>query len=289
MNFEKLLTIDRRIIFIAMAVAIIIPLIVGMKLPVGEQKMTRSLFDVVDSIDIKKKALMVSTDYAPQTEAENQPMTIALIRHGLARHCRVIVISFYAESIGLAKAAVDQVINEFNSRPGVAPADSVVYGRDVVLLSWVPPPIVPILSMGQSITGVYKTEFDGADTRTLPIMQGIRSYDDIGIVVAVSGASSPQWFVQFAQPRYGVKVGAAVTAVSAPDLYPYYTSGQFSGMLGGMKGAAEYENLIQQKYRVGGRQRAMEGMGAQSVGHLVIMAFVVIGNIGYFVARRRQA
>ena len=50
-----------------------------------------------------------------------------------------------------------------------------------------------------------------------------------------------------------------------------------------MKGAAEYENLIEEKYHVGGRQRAMEGMGAQSVGHLLIMAFVIMGNIGYFV------
>ena len=286
MKLEKFLALDRRIIFVAMAIAIVLPLIFKVRLPVGEQKMTRSLFDTIDAIDPAKQALLVSTDYTPQTEPENHPMTMALIRHGLARGLRVVLISLYVESIPMAENAVQTVLQELNAQI-TSPADSVIYGRDVVLLAWVPPPIVPILGMGSSITNVYKTDYYGTDTRTLPIMEGLDNYGDIGLVAAVSSGSSPLWYVLFAQPSFGVKVGAAVTAVSAPDYYPYYESKQFAGMLGGMKGAAEYEYMIEQKYRVGGRQRAMEGMGAQSVGHLVIMAFVIIGNIGYFMSRRR--
>lgn len=231
---------------------------------------------------------MVSTDWTPQTEAENAPMTVALIRHAVARKLRVVVISFYNESIPLANLCVMQVIEEFNSQAKTE-AEKVVYGRDVVLLGWVPPPIVPILGMGQSITGVYKVDYYGASTDTLPIMKGLGSYDDIGLICAVSGGSSPQWLIQFAQPRFGVKVGAGVTAVMAPDLYAYIESGQLSGMLSGMKGAAEYENLIEEKYHVGGQQRALEGMGAQSIGHLLIMALVIMGNVGYFVTRRKSS
>lgn len=288
MKLDSLLRIDRRIIFLLMGVAIIIPLIFPFRLPVGEQPPTRILFDTVEKIDPAKQALMVSTDWTPQTEAENQPMTVALIRHGLARKLRVLVISFYAEAIPLAEQCVTQAITEYNA--GVkTDADKAVYGRDVALLGWVPPPIVPILGMGQSIKGVYKVDYYGASTDSLPIMNGLGSYADIGLVCAVSGGSSPQWFIQFAQPRFGVKVAAAVTAVSAPDLYAYVQSGQLSGMLGGMKGAAEYENMIEEKYRVGGRQRALEGMGAQSIGHLLIMALVIAGNVGYFVTKRRAS
>jgi hypothetical protein len=288
MNFEKLLHIDRKVIFVLMGVAIAIPLAFPFRLPVGEQPATRGLFETIERIDPVKQALLVSTDWNPQTEAENQPMTVALIRHGLARKLRVVVISFYNESIPMANQAVTQVIEEYNSQAKTE-AERVVYGRDVVLLGWVPPPIVPILGLGQSITGVYKVDYYGAGTDTLPIMKGLGSYDDIGLVCAVSGGSSPQWFIQFAQPRFGVKVGAAVTAVAAPDLYAYIESGQLSGMLSGMKGAAEYENLIEEKYHVGGRQRALEGMGAQSIGHLLIMALVIMGNVGYFVTRRRSS
>ena len=288
MNFEKLLHIDRKVIFVLMGVAIVIPLAFPFHLPVGEQPATRCLFDAIERIDTVKQALLVATDWSPQTEAENQPMTVALIRHGLARKLRVVVISFYNESIPMANQAVLQVIDEYNSRAKTE-AERVVYGRDVVLLGWVPPPIVPILGMGQSITGVYKVDYYGASTDTLAIMKGLGSYDDIGLACVVSGFSMPQAFIQLAQPRYGVKVAAAVTAVAAPDLYAYIESGQLSGMLGGMKGAAEYENMIEEKYHVGGRQRATEGMGAQSIGHLLIMALVIMGNVGYFVTRRKSS
>jgi hypothetical protein len=30
-------------------------------------------------------------------------------------------------------------------------------------------------------------------------------------------------------------------------------------------------------------------MGSQSIGHLLIMALVILGNIGYFVARRKSS
>ena len=102
MNLEKLLHIDRKVIFVLMGVAIVIPLAFPFRLPVGEQPPTRGLFDAIEQIDPAKQALMVSTDWTPQTEAENQPMTVALIRHGLARKMRVVVISFYNESIPLA-------------------------------------------------------------------------------------------------------------------------------------------------------------------------------------------
>ncbi|MDM7914653.1 MAG: hypothetical protein QUU85_05215, partial [Candidatus Eisenbacteria bacterium] len=216
------------------------------------------------------------------------PMTIALIRHAMARHVRVLMISLYIESAGLANAAMQQVIEEFNSR-ATSPADSVVYGRDIAFLGWQPPPIVPILSMGRSISAIYPTDFFGTATDSLPVMRGVRNYDQVGIICAISGGSSPLWFVQFAQTRFGVKVGAGCTAVSAPDFYPYFATGQFSGIIGGMKGAAEYETLVENTYHVDGRRRAMEGMGSQSLAHLLIMAFVVVGNIAYFAGKRRKA
>jgi len=39
-------------------------------------------------------------------------------------------------------------------------------------------------------------------------------------------------------------VAVGVTAVMAADLYPYLQSGQLVGMLAGLKGAAEYEKLV---------------------------------------------
>ena len=67
-----------------------------------------------------------------------------------------------------------------------------------------------------------------------------------------------------------------------------FETGQFSGMMGGMKGAAEYEELVSREFQSIGRKRATEGMGAQSAAHLLIIGFVILGNIAYFASKKRR-
>lgn len=287
MNWEKLLTIDRKVIFLIIGLVIAIPIIFPFGLPTQVTSRTERLFDAVESTDRETQAVLISTDYTPQTEPELAPMMVSVLRHCFHQKIRVFIASLYIEAAGLADMAIKQTIDEFNERAS-SRQDSVIYGRDVVFLGWQPPPIIPILGMGKDILEVYPVDFYQNKTAELPAMQGIKNYGDISIIVALGSGESPKWFVQFAQTRFGVKVGAGVTAVSVADFYPYLESGQFSGLLGGMKGAAEYEALVATELGVEGRRRATEGMSSQSAAHLAIMAFVIIGNIGYFASKRRR-
>jgi hypothetical protein len=285
MNWQKLQQLDRRIIFIFMGFAILIPLIFPANLEMGTQRVTQVLYDKVESINPKEKVLMISSDYTPQTEAENHPMTITLLRHAFSRRLPVLLLTLYLEGAPLLDNALQQVMGEFNAN-ATSSADSIVYGRDVVYLGWQPPPIIPILSMGRSIKGVYPVDFYGADIDSLELLTWVDSYEQVGLVAAISSGTSPLWYVLYAQPKFGVDVAACCTAVSAPDNYPYCRSGQMTGMLAGMKGAAEYEELVEQNFQLGSRRKATEGMASQSVAHIVIMGFVIIGNIAYFMTRR---
>jgi hypothetical protein len=189
--------------------------------------------------------------------------------------------------IGLATRAINQVVEEFNS-VAATNADSILYGRDYVFLGWQPPPIVPMLGMGESISNIYVVDYYGNQTDTLEMMQRIRNYNDISILVALSGSRIPISWVAYAQNRYGLQVGVGCTAVSGADFYPYYQTGQFTGLMVGMKGAAEYEELVEANHGVKGRRVASEAMLSLTYAHLIIMLFIVIGNIGFFLHRRRK-
>jgi hypothetical protein len=76
-------------------------------------------------------------------------------------------------------------------------------------------------------------------------------------------------------------IAGGCTAVSAPQFYPYLQTGQLIGLLGGLKGAAEYETLVNY---AGDATRRMD---AQSIAHLVIIIFIIFANISYFVLRKR--
>jgi len=53
------------------------------------------------------------------------------------------------------------------------------------------------------------------------------------------------------------------------------------GILAGMPGAAEYEALI------GVPGIGTSGMDAQSIAHVVIVLFIIFGNVAYFVERKK--
>ncbi len=60
--------------------------------------------------------------------------------------------------------------------------------------------------------------------------------------------------------------------------------------MGGLKAAAEYESLLMEGYSKAygtdpGRFAAIRRMGPQTLAHLVIILFLVVGNIAYFATR----
>jgi hypothetical protein len=76
-------------------------------------------------------------------------------------------------------------------------------------------------------------------------------------------------------------MSTGTTAVQVNEVIPYVRAGQISGILGGMSGAAEYELLLERP------DMATRFMDAQSIAHLVMVLFIVIGNYTFWMDRRR--
>ena len=114
-------------------------------------------------------------------------------------------------------------------------------------------------------------------------MKGIENFEQIALLVSVSaGYPGTKEWVQQVVSRYHVPMIAGVTAVSAPEYYPYLQAGQLLGLLGGMAGAAEYETLVK---RPGVATRAMD---AQSLAHVFVAFMIILGNVAAL-PRRTQA
>ena len=76
-------------------------------------------------------------------------------------------------------------------------------------------------------------------------------------------------------------MAAGCTSVNIPRFTTYLQTGQLVGMIGGLPGAAEYESLVGHK----GDGRA--GMSPQSIAHLVIMIFIILGNLAFIAENRK--
>ncbi len=108
---DIMLKIDRRIIYLVLAIVVILPLLFPHAQKVRVMPPVEKLFWAVDTIR-HDKALMIDFDYDPQTQPELEPMALAILRHAFKNKIKVLGLSLYVQPLGLAKSALDQVINE---------------------------------------------------------------------------------------------------------------------------------------------------------------------------------
>jgi hypothetical protein len=156
------------------------------------------------------------------------------------------------------------------------------YGEDYVNIGFRPGYIAVMVSMGREIRDVFSTDYRGTPIDELPLTKDVHNYSDIALLASMAHGFAPEFWAQYAGARYDQRIIVGCTAVVAPDLYPYLQAGQIEGLVGGLKGSAEYETLIG-KPGVGS-----VGMPAQNVAHIVILLFIVFGNVGYFVLKRKK-
>ncbi|MBU1627783.1 hypothetical protein KKB18_10480 [bacterium] len=270
---EKLKSIDRRIIFVIIALSVIIPLIAPLNLPVGVSPPVQATYDYVESLP-EGSTILVAFDFDPGTMPELYPMSIAFMRHCFRKNHKIIAVSIWPFGAPLARDAFNQVGEQEYKK---------IYGIDFVNLGFVPGDVVAIKALARSFKEIKPQDVYGKPIGSYPIMQGIDNFDNIDFVFELSAGfpGIPEW-VMIVYGRYKKPMASGCTAVSYPQYSPYYQSGQVKGLLGGLKAAAEYEVLI------GMPAKAVAGMDAQSIAHAVIVFFVIIGNIFYFLDRKKR-
>jgi hypothetical protein len=150
-----------------------------------------------------------------------------------------------------------------------------VAGVDYVNLGFKEGQQVVMVSLGtRGFPEVYPVDVNGKPVGQIPIMKGVRDYSSFAILANISaGFPGTKEWVQQVVTRFHLPMCSGCTAVSAAEYYVYFGSGQVFGLLGGMAGAAEYEQLVHKP------AMGTAGMGAMSFGHFVIIFFILLGNL----------
>ncbi len=302
--FERLQELDRRWIYLMVALAITIPLIFVYDSKTYTTEPTENIYQMIDSFAGREdRAILINFMHDASTMPELFPMEVAILRHAFLRNVKVFTICFTPTAAPLVDYALNTVKEEF---------DHIVSGEHYINIGYKPAAIyLPIvLGMGDDIAEAVETDAEGRQVANLPMMEGIINYNEMNLVIETSGSSFGAVWYTYARPRFGVNVAAGITAVMAADVYPYLQTGQLIGILAGLKGAAEYEKMVDlfaAQDRPFSQERAREehvaitdesvpyifrtariGMNAQTVAHILIIVFIIIGNVGYFFEKQRE-
>jgi hypothetical protein len=158
------------------------------------------------------------------------------------------------------------------------------YGIDYVNVGYRPGGAVMLLSLGRNFRDVIRVDYAGRSIDSLELGRQVHTARDIVLVMTLSaGDPGVIHWVQYFHARYGTPICAATTAIMAPRQYPYMSSGQLVGLLGGLKGAAEYETLVNR------RGRGLTGMDSQSIVHVLLVLFIILGNVILIYQKRKKS
>jgi len=279
--YDKITNIDRRVIFLFIALSVIIPLLLNIKFTEKAGPIVKNIFDKVESLPAGSRVLL-SLDYGPSTVPEIQPMVNALVRHFNEKELKIYFMCLWATGQNLTTTTVDSVqTKEFPDK---------VYGIDYVNLGYKAGNEGLINVLLTDMKKMYTTDVLGTYIDDIEMMKQVRNLTSFDLIVGLGGGTPgiKEWIL-FAGDPGRIPVAGGSTAVQAPLLYPYWPN-QLLGLMGGIKGAAEYESeLISQypKYKTKSSP-GIKMMGPQAIAHIVIMLFIIIGNITFFMERARE-
>jgi hypothetical protein len=227
----------------------------------------RKVYEYIESLPAGA-LILLSFDFEPGGKPELYPMAVALLRHAFQRNLRVVGMTLWPAGTGLAEAAFSQVAEEVGKEKG----------RDYFFLGYAPGDASAIISMGQDFRRAFPASY-GTTATDSSLLKDIHSLRDMSYVISLSVGfpGLDTWYV-YGKEKYGFELGGGCTAVSAPLFYPLLDTGQINGLLGGLRGAAEYEILL------GREGKAMAGMDAQSTTHFLIIVLIVICNLIYLLS-----
>lgn len=274
---EKLLAIDRRWIFLLLALVVILVYLLDVKVPVYVTAEVRNIYDRIEALN-ETDVVLLGLDYDPSTLAELNPMTYTVLKQCFEQEVKVIVTALHQNGPTLA----DQVLQEAMALHREAGGE-VNYGTDVVYLGYKPYPALVINSLGQDFHISFPTDYYNTSIDSLPLTQRVHNLPGVSAIINISGTSATDYWISYGAAAYNVPLAIGVTGVMATDYYPYLQAGRVFGLMGGLKGAAEYERLADNP------GPAIQGMAMQMWAHLLIILFIILGNIGYFLSRRAQA
>ena len=282
--FIKLGSMDRRIIFLLVGLSVLFPLLKPdwFTLPIRPKQHSQIVFDEINKLEAGSKVLL-SFEYGPSTKPEIHPMAIALLRHMFVKDIRVYATALWPDGIFMSADAFDEVVVEYNKKIGI----------DYVNLGYKPGGEAVVKGIASDIRTLYTVDLNGISLDEIPMMHNVNNVEDFDFVFSLSSGTpgSKEW-VQYATDPKGIPMSTGCTSIQVTDIVPYVENGQIRGILAGMPGAAEYEELVKTELKSMGLVikpgEATSMMSAQSMAHVVIVILIIFGNITYYLTRNNK-
>ncbi|QUL98963.1 MAG: hypothetical protein IMF26_02510 [Candidatus Fermentithermobacillus carboniphilus] len=271
---SKIGNVDRRIIYVLLCAVIAIALIKPVGLAIKVSAETKKVYDAIDRLP-PGSIVWLGFEFDAGGIPELMPAARAIIRHGFQKDIRFVCGGMWTMAGDMATMAFDAVKKDFPDKQ---------YGVDWVNIGYRPGNTIWLDQMIKDAAAASAgVDSYGNPLADLPLMQEFTGIKDAKMmIIFVTGTPGTPEYIKTVSTPYGIPLAVSTISVEVPGTMPYINSGQVLGGVLGMKGAAEYEVLVNKP------GSAVAGMDAQSFAHALIILFIILGNIGYILEKKNS-
>lgn len=242
--WEKLQTLDRRILYGILILLTSVSLFVKAEIPVNPDRSSKDFY--VALMDVPSdKLIVIESDWTNSTRGETAGHMETLLRIIMTKGHK---FALYSIADPQAPQVARDVIQRINSERKAQNLKTYEPWVDYVEVGYSANAEGQHNSMANDVRqawGAHKERDTTGQERTVldsPVLAGINKIGDVGMLVIVSASST----IDTAVERMGGKVnmGFMVTGVMGPNALPYYQAGLINGIAVGLKGNYDIEYMM---------------------------------------------
>jgi hypothetical protein len=264
------LQLDRRIIFATVMILMAIPYIRPFALPLEIAQSTKDSYNTMQSIP-DGSTIVYSIDIGVESLAEMQAGLTVATNYFVDRHFKLVFVAFYTDGPVIFGNYVKPILD----------TRGYVYGKDYVMLGYISGLAVGYQSMATNMRSVVKNDYYGAALDSLEMMKNVNAAKDVKMAFTIDAYNSVNDYLYYWASPYKVLLVGMPTGTCYMVYYPSYAGKLVQGLIGGARGIAEFELVVNKP------GLAIASIGALTIVHLLLAFFMILGNVVYFTQRSK--
>jgi len=169
---RRMLSLDRRLIFLLVGVVTLLPLLYPVGLPIRVSPEVRKVYDYMESLP-EGAVLLLSLDFDPASKPELYPMSVALLRHAFRKHLKVLGLTLWVTGTAWLSRPLPGSARERQRK-----------GEGLRVSGYAPGEANAIISMGQDFYAAFPADYYGAKTADLPVLKDVHTLRDVQYAIS---------------------------------------------------------------------------------------------------------
>ena len=263
---------DRRYVYLALFIVVIGPLLQPIGVPISVSPGTVKYYEAIDGYgegDIVFFTL--NTEFSGYNEIQSG--IIASMRVFIENGCKLVIAVGHPEATSIPELIFHDLSNELNE-------NGYVYGEDYISLGYIFPNEAAVAALSQDFQGTVSQDWLGVPISGT-FLDEVETWEDIDLISDYTTGLATTYLLNHFALR-GTPMVVNCIGVMIPSQANYIDTGVYQGLLGSMRGGAELEFLK------GHPGSGLTAMDAFTLGHYMLIAFIIIGNLGYLMYTRKQ-